>query len=77
MQFLKVWKLVAVTALVGTALAQQRESTDEAGQNLKVDVQLVQLPVAVIDRDGRSVRNLSKQNFDIFEDGVQNSVASL
>jgi len=39
-----------------------------------VDVQLVQLPVAVIDRDGRAVNGLTKQSFEVFEDGVQQEI---
>jgi Ca-activated chloride channel homolog len=71
----RTFKSVVMTALiVGTGFGQQTENTDPASQSLKVDVQLVQLPVAVIDRDGRTVGGLNKENFDVFEDGVQQDI---
>src|SRR5262249_31913863 len=75
MQFRRIFKSVAITALiVGSALPHQTESTEKASRDLKVDVQLVQLPVAVIDRDGRTVRGLNKENFDVFEDGIKQEI---
>src|SRR5215470_6303336 len=75
MRVARIFKSIVITVLiVGTSFAQQPENTDQASQNLKVDVQLVQLPVAVIDRDGRGVRGLNKENFDVFEDGVQQAI---
>jgi Ca-activated chloride channel homolog len=74
MQFREIFNLVVMTVLVGTTLAPQTESTEKPSQNLKVDVQLVQLPVAVIDRDGRAVGALNKDNFHVFEDGVEQEI---
>jgi hypothetical protein len=38
---------------------------------IRVDSTLVTVPVTVLDRDGRYVTNLKKENFQIFENGVE------
>lgn len=47
----------------------------DAGDVIKVDTTLVTIPVSVMDRDGRYVPNLLKQDFRIWEDGVEQEVA--
>lgn len=47
----------------------------EAGDVIKVDTTLVTLPVSVTDRDGRYVPNLTKSDFRLWEDGVEQQVA--
>jgi VWFA-related protein len=42
---------------------------------IRVDTNLVTVPVIVLDREGRYVTNLRKENFQIFEDGVEQEVA--
>jgi Ca-activated chloride channel family protein len=42
---------------------------------LRVDTNLVTIPVTVIDRDGRYVTNLGKPDFQVFEDGVEQEIA--
>jgi len=42
---------------------------------VNVDVQLVQLPVSVLDKDGHPVSGLEKDHFQIFEDGVQQKIS--
>jgi Ca-activated chloride channel homolog len=54
--------------LAGVARPQNEDFT------FSVDVQLVQLPVSVLDKDGHPVSGLEKDNFQIFEDGVQQEV---
>src|SRR5215813_5387032 len=46
-----------------------------AGDIIKVNTTLVTIPVSVMDRDGRYVPNLNKQDFRIWEDGVEQEVA--
>jgi Ca-activated chloride channel family protein len=65
-------QLLAVMAMIASMVSAQE--TAKSDQTLKVDVQLVQLPVAVIDRDGRAVNGLTKQSFEVFEDGVQQEI---
>jgi Ca-activated chloride channel homolog len=38
---------------------------------VRVDTNLVTIPVTVLDRDGRYVTNLRKEDFQVFEDGVE------
>lgn len=47
----------------------------EAGDVIKVDTTLITLPVSVTDRDGRYIPNLSKSDFRLWEDGVEQQVA--
>jgi Ca-activated chloride channel homolog len=42
---------------------------------INVDVELVQLPISVMDKDGRLINGLTKENFQIFEDKVQQQIA--
>ncbi len=51
--------------------------TDPEPQDiLKIDTDLVPLDVTVTDAKGRLVRNLRKEDFKLFEDGVERSIAS-
>src|SRR5687768_9125742 len=47
----------------------------DAGDIIRVNTTLVTLPVSVMDRDGRYVPNLSKEDFRIWEDNVEQDVA--
>src|SRR6267378_2351575 len=47
----------------------------EAGDVIKVNTTLVTLPVSVMDREGRYVPNLRKEDFRLWEDGVEQNVA--
>jgi VWFA-related protein len=57
-----------------TSTAQGPEEV-EAGDVIKVDTTLVTLPVSVMDRDGRYVPNLRKEDFRLWEDGTEQQVA--
>ncbi len=50
------------------------DSRDDAATTLKVNVDLVQLFFNVKDKHGALVPNLPKENFDIFEDGKQQTI---
>ena len=47
----------------------------EAGDVIKVNTTLVTLPVSVTDRDGRYIPNLRKEDFRLWEDGLEQQVA--
>src|SRR5688500_1325692 len=47
----------------------------DAGDVIRVSTTLVSIPVSVMDRDGRYVPNLLKDDFRIWEDGVEQEVA--
>lgn len=45
------------------------------GDTLRVDTTLVSIPVSVMDRDGKFIPNLRKEDFHIWENGVEQQVA--
>ncbi len=47
----------------------------DAGDIIRVNTTLVTIPVSVMDRDGRYIPNLLKDDFRIWEDGVEQEVA--
>jgi VWFA-related protein len=47
----------------------------DAGDVIRVDTTLVTLPVSVTDRNGRYIPNLTKEDFRLWEDGVEQQVA--
>ena len=57
---------------------QQKDAGPEevgAGDVVRVDTTLVSIPVSVMDRDGKYIPNLRKEDFRIWEDGVEQRVA--
>lgn len=48
--------------------------TDEESEVVKVETNLVTMPVSVLDRDGRFVSGLTQKDFRIFENGVEQKV---
>lgn len=47
----------------------------DAGDIIRVNTTLITIPVSAMDRDGRYVPNLQKDDFRIWEDGVEQEVA--
>ena len=47
----------------------------DAGDVIRVNTTLVTIPVSVMDRDGKYIPNLSKNDFRLWEDGVEQDVA--
>src|SRR5262245_58001820 len=45
------------------------------GDTLRVDTTLVSLPVSVMDRDGKFIPNLRKEDFHVWENDVEQQVA--
>jgi len=50
-------------------------SIDTDGDIIRVSTQLVSVPVRVMDKKGRFIAGLEKDNFKIFEDGAEQEVA--
>jgi VWFA-related protein len=50
-------------------------SEEVAGDVLRVDTSLVTVPVSVMDRSGKYIPSLSREDFHIFEDGVEQKIA--
>lgn len=56
-------------------VAAQPQSSDASQYRISTNVDLVALDVAVFDRQGRYVRDLTKDNFEVLEDGRPQSIA--
>ncbi|MGB8509151.1 MAG: VWA domain-containing protein, partial [Pyrinomonadaceae bacterium] len=54
-----------------------REVSEEVGDDevVRVNTALVTIPVSILDRDGRFIPNLTKEDFRILEDGAEQEVA--
>src|SRR2546429_2361666 len=87
----QVWSVVLTFFLIALApfLAQAQEdatqkqrprrvlpSDSEPQDVIKVDTDLVPIDVTVTDSKGRLVRNLKKEDFKLFEDGIERPIAS-
>jgi Ca-activated chloride channel family protein len=56
----------------------EQKSIAEAGQDLdvvRIDTNLVTVPMSVVDRDGRYISDLQRQDFRLAEDGVEQEIA--
>ncbi|MDQ4120667.1 MAG: VWA domain-containing protein [Acidobacteriota bacterium] len=53
---------------------EQPVTEEEDSEIIKVETNLVTLPVSVLDRDGRFISNLEQQDFQIFDNGVQQKI---
>jgi VWFA-related protein len=60
-----------------TAQAPHGEVAEEVDEDevVRVNAALVTVPVSVLDRDGRFIGGLRKEDFRVFEDGVEHQVA--
>ena len=54
--------------------AQRLERGEDREFEISVDVELVQLPVSVVDRDGAPVIGLDQEHFEVYEDGVRQDI---
>src|SRR5215831_837621 len=66
---------VMVLSVSATCILAQDVAHQDKNYAVSVDVQLVQLPVSVLDKDGHPVNGLRKEDFEIFEDGVQQEIS--
>jgi VWFA-related protein len=56
---------------------ESTEGPEEVGEGdvVRVDTSLVTVPVSVLDRHGRFIPNLGREDFTVFENGVEQSIA--
>ncbi len=61
----------------GTQTSQDQNQPEEVDQNdvVRVNTTLVTIPVSVMDREGRYAPSLRKENFRLWEDGVEQQIA--
>jgi VWFA-related protein len=65
----------AVCLLLSAASAQKRPRDGTSDETIKVQVEMVSLPVVVATREGKRVTDLEQQDFQVFEDGVEQTIA--
>src|SRR5918911_460274 len=71
---IKVLALVCALLLSAqAAFAQQQQDPDEV---IKVETNLVQLNVGVVDKQGRAILNLSRNDFVVYENDVRQTIQS-
>jgi Ca-activated chloride channel homolog len=73
----KLMIVAAIAALVPGARAQKQPpppAPPKSAQIIKT-VNLVALPVSVVDREGKFVDSLEQANFRVFEDGIEQKIA--
>ena len=66
---------LALTTPQNPALADHVNQVDAQDEVVRVNTNLVTVPATVMDRDGRYITDLKKDDFQIFEDGVEQEVA--
>src|SRR5881398_1989644 len=82
-----VFACVVVVWLLSSASAQEKPANQErprralpaeteAQDVIKIDTDLVPVDVTITDTKGRLVRNLAKEDFKLFEDGIERPIAS-
>jgi Ca-activated chloride channel family protein len=69
---LRSW--LALILLAFTTLSSGQNPKDQ-DYNLSVDVELVQLPVSVLDKNGIPIRGLQQADFSVYEDKVQQEIS--
>jgi Ca-activated chloride channel homolog len=67
------WSLVLI--LLAAATLSPGQNLDDSGYKLGVNVELVQLPVSVLDKQGLPVRGLQQAHFAVYEDKVLQDIS--
>jgi len=67
----------AATSLDPPVNASPPNGADEVseGDVVRIDTNLVTVPVSVLDRDGRFISDLRREQFSVFENGVEQKIA--
>lgn len=54
---------------------ESKEAVEVDGDVIKVETEIVNIPVKISDRSGRFIGGLTKENFKVFEDNVEQEIA--
>jgi len=68
-------RFLLASILMAATTVTAPQHLDNSDYRLTVDVELVQLPVSVIDKHGLPVRGLRQEQFTVYEDKVEQNVA--
>lgn len=76
MRLVKIfWLLIFSLTLSAALVAQDKKTTGEDDEILRIDTQLVDVPFVVTDKTGKPLLNLKRNNFALYEDGKPQEVA--
>lgn len=67
--------IAVVIGLVGPAVSAQTPVETDPDEVVRIDANLVTISAQVLDRDGRFIPDLGKEDFQIFEDGVRHDLS--
>jgi VWFA-related protein len=68
--------LIALLALLAVTLSQQPSSQQQPGVTFRVEVNFVEIDAVVTDAQGHFVRDLTRDDFELLEEGQPQSVAA-
>jgi VWFA-related protein len=66
----RTWIFICLLVLATFSLARAQDPDDV----IKTDTSLVQLNIGVVDRQGRPITSLTKNDFTVYEDGVKQTI---
>jgi VWFA-related protein len=77
MRFNRLLLLGVLSIALSSGFPEERKAEKKAGTTptIGVEVDMVSLPVVVSDRNGRRITNLQKEDFQVFENGIQQEIA--
>ena len=64
-----------IPATVEPTPSSDTNAVNDDGEIIKVNTQLVSIPVRVMDKKGRFIAGLAKESFRVFEDGIEQEIA--
>jgi Ca-activated chloride channel homolog len=67
--------LIGFVLLLGSYALSQSKDKSDGSPTIRVDVEMVSLPVVVSTREGKRVSDLKQEDFLVFENGVQQEIA--
>lgn len=76
MKFRPIFILLLLTTVAVAGYAQQPtlKPAEQQTSTIRIDTTLVNVPVSVLDRNGKFIANLRREDFRLFEDGVEQEI---
>jgi Ca-activated chloride channel homolog len=67
--------LLTILVIMTVGLSLTLLAQDQEKGRIKIDVNLVALPVSVVDKDGNAIEGLSEKNFQVLEDNTPQEIS--
>ena len=74
-KFIAIILFLVIFCFQNITISQNNESNNTQNDEIRIDTDLITVPVTVLDREGRYIANLKKEDFKIFENGIEQEVA--